>query len=66
MARKTVASRELTLEKRTSGALFYSDKNAPPVAGGSPITSIYLRKDHMPNNEFPGTIFVVIETEEDA
>lgn len=60
---KQIAQRTLVLEKTTKGAVFYSDKSAPTQVGGSPITSIYLRKDQMPDQNYPAEITITITAE---
>jgi hypothetical protein len=53
----------LVMERQTKGAVLYSNKNG---GGASPlVTSIYLRKEGFPNGQYPSTIHISIETEED-
>ncbi len=63
MSSAVIGQNELTMEKQTVGAVVYSTKNG---GGSSPlITGIYLRKSGFPNGKYPGTIKVIVETEED-
>lgn len=59
-----IASKTLTMERTTKGAVLYSTKNSPDAANGSPITSIYLRKEFMPTQNFPATVKITVETED--
>ncbi len=52
------------MDRQTPGAVLY--KLPPDAQGnGGPVTSIYLRKSGFPQGNYPGTIHVTIETEED-
>lgn len=58
-----IGETQLTMERQTKGAVFYSNKNG---GGASPlITSIYLRKEGFPGGQYPAMITVTVSTEED-
>ena len=59
-----IATKQLTMDRVTKGAVLYSTKNSPDADNGSPITSIYLRKSGMPTENYPATITVTIEADE--
>ena len=60
----TISRQTLTMERTTKGAILYTTEKELQGNGG-PVTSIYLRKEFMPTQNYPGTITVTVETEED-
>lgn len=58
-----LARKQLIMKRQTKGAVLYESLTSN---GSSMITSIYLRKSGFPTNNYPGTIHVVIECDEEA
>ena len=50
---------KLTQERITKGAILYTTQST-----GVPVTSIYLRKEHMPTVNWPHEITITVEADE--
>ena len=60
-----IARTMLVMNRQTKGAVLYDNKNGGSGQPNALITSIYLRKEGFPTGNYPATIHVSIETEED-